>query len=502
MKGSAPNRVIVIGAGLGGLSAAVALAGAGFAVTVCEKNPRPGGKLNLLQTEGFSFDLGPSILTLPAVFRAVFATASRRLEDYLAFVPVTPHWRNFFEDGTVFDFHPDPEEMRRELSKLGGGLEEPFRRFLRYSKAQYDAVDAAYFATGAEGALEMIRRCPLRRILRLDLLRTMDGAVRRFLPDPRLRDACDFFIKYVGSSALAAPAFMNMLPNVQFEFGLWYVKGGMYEIARALERLLGELGAELRLNAEVARILVRGGRAAGVVLADGTELTADYVVSNLEVIPALRKLLPADPRLLRRLERRFPPACSGLVIHLGTNRRFPALAHHNFFFARDQRKHFRAVFEEGKLPEDPTLYVVAPSRTDPSVCPLGGDNVKILPHIPPLKLPRAYTRDDYLRLRDRVIAKVERMGCAGLKASAAVEHVWTPEDIERNYLSNGGSIYGVLTDRRRNFGFKAPKASPRYPNLFFVGGSVNPGGGMPMVLMSGLGAAAAVRERSGGRPGR
>ena len=498
MKTSARGRVVVIGAGLGGLSAAVSLAGAGYSVTVCEKNAQAGGKLNLLRTEGFSFDMGPSILTLPAVFRAVFASASRRLEDYLTLVPVTPHWRNFFEDGAAFDFHPDPAEMGRQLGRLGPGLEEPFRRFLLYSKRQYDAVDAAYFATAADGPGEMLRRSSLRQILRLDLLRTMDSAVRRFLPDRRLRDACDFFIKYVGSSALDAPAFMNMLPNVQFEFGLWYVQGGMYEIARALSRLLGELKTELRFNAEVVRISVRGERAAGVVLADGAELPADYVVSNLEVIPAVRTLLPPNPRLLHRLERRFPPACSGLVVHLGTKRTFPALAHHNFFFARDQRKHFRSVFREGILPEDPTLYVVAPSRTDPSVCPPGGDNIKVLPHIPPLREKRIYTRDNYLRLKDRVIEKLERMGLQGLKESAVVEHVWTPEDIERNYRSNGGSIYGVLTDRWRNFGFKAPKVSSRYHNLYFVGGSVNPGGGMPMVLMSGLHAAAAIRGRAAG----
>lgn len=494
MNEKSGQTVVVIGAGLGGLAASVALAGQGYRVTLCEKNPRPGGKLNLLEREGYSFDMGPSILTLPQVFREVFAAGGENLESCLSLVPVRPHWRNFFEDGTVFDLVPEPERMSRELGKLKPGLDEDFQDFLRYSKRQYDAVADAYFATAADTPFQMLRRCRPGRIAALDLWRTMDGAVRRRLTEPKLGDVMDFFIKYVGSSALQAPAFMNMLPNVQFEFDLWYVKGGMYEIARALSGLLGKLGGVLRCHSEVLEITIRGEKASGVRLADGEQIEADWVVSNLEVIPTLRRLLPPDPGLLRRWEHRFPPACSGLVIHLGTNRPFPALAHHNFFFSADQKLHFRSVFEKGVLPEDPTLYVVAPARTDPSVCPEGCDNIKVLPHIPPLGGENEYSRNDYLQLKDLVLEKLERMGLSGLRESVVVEHVWTPEDIESKYYSNRGSIYGVVADRWKNFGFKAPKVSPRYPNLFFVGGSVNPGGGMPMVLMSGLRAAAAISQ--------
>lgn len=487
------NRgAIVIGAGLGGLAAACALAGAGRRVTVCEKNDRPGGKLNLLETGGFSFDMGPSILTLPKIFDEVFRRAGRTRRDYLKFVPVIPHWRNFFEDGTVFDLTPDPKETVRQLDRLGPGLTEPFRRFLDYSKRQYDAVNAAYFETAADNAFQMLRRAPLRQILRQDFRRTMDAAVRRRLPHPHLRDTMAFFIKYVGSSALRAPAFMNMLPNVQYEFGLWYVEGGMYAIARALEKVLKELGVELRYGCRVAKIPVRDGRAEGVILEDGSRIEGDWVVSNMETIPAHRELLPPDPKYLRRLNKKFGPACSGLVIHLGTDRVYPQLAHHNFFFSADQREHFRSVFEEGRIPDDPTLYVVAPSRTDPSVCPEGSDNIKILPHIPPLSEEHNPGEEAYLELKERVLDKMERMGLAGLRKSAVVEHVWTPKDILANYLSTGGSIYGAVTDIRKNSGFKAPKVSPRYRNLYFVGGSVNPGGGMPMVLMSGLRAGDAI----------
>ena len=492
--GNESPRVIVIGAGLGGLSAACSLAGAGFRVTVCEKNERAGGKLNLLKTGGFSFDMGPSILTLPHIFDEVFQRAGRDRQDYLTFVAVRPHWRNFFEDGTVFDLTPDPEETDRQLRKLGPDLNEPFQRFLRYSKKQYDAVDGAYFKTAADNLRQMIRHSSHRQVMKQDFWRTMAYAVRRKLPHPHLRDTMNFFIKYVGSSASRSPAFMNMLPNIQYEFGLWYVEGGMYSIARALETVLNELGVEIRYRSRVTKIMVDEGRANGVILEDGTRLESDYVVSNMEAIPAHRDLLPPDPRYLRRLKRKYPPACSGLVIHLGTDRVYPQLAHHNFFFSRNQKEHFRSVFTKGEIPDDPTLYVVAPSRTDPSVCPEGTDNIKILPHIPPLSEGEPIDDKAYLQLKERVLDKLERMGLEGLRESAVVEHIWTPKDILANYLSTGGSIYGAVTDVWKNYGFKAPKVSPRYPNLYFAGGSVNPGGGMPMVLMSGMRAADAIQN--------
>ncbi len=232
--------------------------------------------------------------------------------------------------------------------------------------------------------------------------------------------------------------------------------------------------------------------------ADGTtaSLEADYVVSNMEVIPAMRKLLDSPPATMRKL-RRFKPSCSGIVLHLGLDRVYPQLAHHNFFYSKDLHAHFRRVFREGKLPDDPTLYVVAPTRTDPSQAPPGCDNIKILPHIPPLDERRPTTREDYLALKEICLDKLERMGLPDLRRHIVVEDFWTPFDIEARYGSNRGSIYGVACDRRSNFAFKAPKQSSRFRNLFFVGGSVNPGSGMPMVTLGGLHVARMIAEQNG-----
>ncbi|MGE9271184.1 MAG: phytoene desaturase family protein [Verrucomicrobiales bacterium] len=482
------GKIVVVGSGLGGLSAAISLRSEGYEVEILEKNSQVGGKLNVREIDGFTFDLGPSIFTLPQIFRDLFARAGKRMEDYIELQKVSPQWRNVFEDGLVFDLFEDPERMRREMAKLEGSAEGHWRDlqgFLDYARNQYRSVERGYFQQGLDNVWEMIRFYGLLGLGReMDWRHTMAESIERKFRSPHLRHIFEYFIKYVGSSARDAPGYMNMMPIIQFDYGLWYVKDGMYQLARGLERLLKEQEISVKLNTEVREIVKNGNQVTGVMTALGDRLDADYVVCNMEVIPAYQKLLREPPRFLKKFAK-FAPACSGLVIHLGTDRVYPQLAHHNFFYSSDQKKHFHSVFQKGELPEDPTIYLVAPTRTDASKAPEGCDNIKILPHIPPILPHRSVTVDDYVALKDRVLDKLERMGLSNLRKHTVVEDVLTPFDIESMYGSNGGSIYGVVSDWKKNRAFKAPKQSKKYENLFFTGGSVNPGGGMPMAVLCG-----------------
>jgi diapolycopene oxygenase len=479
----AAKRVAVVGAGLGGISAAISLAQEGYAVTLFDKNRQIGGKLNELKADGFTFDLGPSILTLPHLFRRLFERSGKRMEDYVAIRPLRPHWRNFFEDGTVVDLHPEPDKMAAQLAKIG---EDPadFQRFLKYSADLYELINEGFFEQGLDNSAEFRDYYGLWRFPGFDLFRNMHQSVARHVKTRYMRDILDYFIKYVGSSAYRAPAFMNCLPHIQFEHDLWYVDGGLYNIARGLGRLLEEVGVEVRLGAEIEAIRKVGGRVDAVQVRGEEPIPFDVVVSNMEVVPAYTRLLKEDPEFLRGLER-FEPACSGLILDIGVEGRYPQLAHHNFLYSNDQKKHFETVFRKRELPADPTIYLVAASRSDPSVAPDGCECLKILPHIPYIDEQRPLTRDDYAAFRDVVLDKLERMGLRDLSKRTIFEHFWTPLDIAEQYYSNKGSIYGVVSDRWKNLGFKAPKQSVRYENLFFVGGSVNPGGGMPMVVLCG-----------------
>jgi diapolycopene oxygenase len=478
------KKVVVIGAGLGGMSAAISLAAAGYAVEIFEKNEKVGGKLNLLQAHGFSFDLGPSILTLPHIFEALFARAGQKFTDLVPLRALDPQWRNFFEDGMTFDLFFDQDKMRAEVRRFDQTSEKGFFEFLQYSEKLYTLIDKGYFQQGLDTISDFKRFYPLRDIVHFDLLRTMHQGVSRFVKNTKIIDVLDFFIKYVGSSAYAAPGFMNLMPTIQFKYKLWYVEGGMYQIAIAMQKVIEALGIRLHLQAEVTQILREHNRVKGIQLQTGERIDADYIVSNMETIPAYQRLLREDPAFLKTLER-FEPACSGLILDLGVQGKYPQLAHHNFFFSQHQKDHFATVFKQKKLPDDPTIYLVAASKTDPTVAPEGCEALKILPHIPYINADNPYTREDYIQFKERILQKLERMGLTDLKKNTIFEHVWTPLDIQQQYYSNQGSIYGVVCDRWKNFALKTPKQSSKYPNLFFVGGSVNPGGGMPMVILCG-----------------
>jgi diapolycopene oxygenase len=488
------KKVIVIGAGLGGLSAAISLRQSGYEVAVFEKNPKIGGKLNVLKERGYSFDLGPSILTLPEFFDRLFQRSGRQMADYIHIRPLRPHWRNFFEDGTVVDLYPEQDRMAAEARKVGEPPEN-VQRFLEYSGNLFDLVNSGYFQQGLDNWRQFARHYGLWQFLKFDLFRSMHQAVAASFKTRYFCDIFDYFIKYVGSSAYRAPAFMNCMPTIQFRYDLWYVDGGLYNIAIGFQRFMDELGITVHLNSEVTEIRNDGSKVTGIV-ANGSFHPADIVVSNMEVIPAYEKLLKESKPFVDALQKRFEPACSGLVIDLGLDCQYPQLAHHNFFFSGDQRDHFRAVFEEHRLPHDPTIYLVTASRTDPTVAPAGCDCLKILPHIPYLDDQRPLTRDDYLKYKEVVLEKLERMGLRDLRKHVAFEHVWTPIDIQARYYSNRGSIYGVVSDRWKNLAFKAPKQSVKYSNLFFVGGSVNPGGGMPMVILCGQNVARQIAAQS------
>ncbi|MEI6480040.1 MAG: phytoene desaturase family protein [bacterium] len=479
------KKVVVIGAGLGGISAAASLASKGYDVEIFEKNSHVGGKLNLLKKDGFSFDLGPSILTLPHLFQKLFDEAGKKMEDYVSIQPLRPHWRNFFEDGIVIDLTPDMKEMKLSNPTLSNQDIVELEKYLEYSKGLYDFAERGYFKAGLDTLWEVITFYnPFSLLKSVNIFSTLHEKTHKYISNSYLQTIMDFFIKYVGSSAYNAPAILGLLAHVQFKYDLWYVDGGLYNLAKGLEKLLLDIDVKIHLNSEIVKLEKNGGKIIRALLASGEYVEADIFISDMEIIPAYLKLTNEPADFIATYEKKFEPACSGLVLYLGVDREYPQLAHHNFFFSQNPKEHFRSVFDKKILPDDPTIYLVAPARTDKSQAPAGCENIKILPHIPYLQ-DKPFTAKDYSDLRDRVLIKLEKMGLTDLRKHIITEDMWTPEDIEKNYYSNRGAIYGVVSDKKKNLGFKAPKESTLYKNLYFVGGSVNPGGGMPMAVLSG-----------------
>jgi len=480
------KEVVIIGAGLGGMSAAISLAKESrFKITLVEKNAHLGGKLNVLEKDGFSFDLGPSIFTMPHIFEDLFTMHGKLMENYFELVPVRPHWRNFFEDATVIDLTDKIDDMIKNHKIEQKDIDE-LKAFLKYAEKVYDFSDKTYFQHQSERKLDTLKYYnPIKIIKDADMFHTMDEGVRNYISNPYMIDILNFFIKYVGSSPYDAPAILNLLPYIQWKFDLWYVKDGMFNLSKGLEKLIHELNIKVIKDVEVKSVEKSSNQIHYVRLSNDKTLQADIVVSNMEVIPFYKTITKEKPEFIKPYEEKYGPACSGFALHLGVDKTYPQLAHHNFFFSNEPRVHFDKIFHKHQLTDDPTIYLVAPMKTDPSQGPKNHEIIKILPHIPVLDEDKPFTDEEYAKFKDYVLDKLERMGLKDLRKHIVTEELWTPDTIQSMYYSNRGAIYGVVSDKAKNMGFKTPKRSEKYKNLFFVGGSTNPGGGMPMVVLSG-----------------
>ncbi len=492
------KQVVVIGAGIGGLATAIRLARAGFRVTVLEKNERVGGKMNIVQRNGYTFDTGPSLLTMPFIVEELFRSVGHRVEDYLQLVQVEPLCRYRWPDGTHLDASTHPDRMRAAIATLRQGDAEAFPRFMQHGKRLYDAAAEAFlyqplWSLGLQGVLRNLRLVP--RLVHLDPFRTYNTAVSSFFHDRRLQQLFNRFATYNGSSPYRAPATLLIIPYIEFAFGGWYIAGGIYRLTEALLRLAQSLGVVVQTNAPVARIVVEHMTARAVVLASGEEIRADVVVSNADVDYTYRSLLGLNGRQATS----YDPSLSGLVLMLGVRQRFPSLQHHNIFFSSDYRAEFNALVEHRTIPSDPTVYVCNTCFSDPQHAPEGGSNLFVLVNAPPLDGPSSARRHNWSawgrEYRRIILDKLSSMGIRIEDEKIEVEEMITPADFESRYHAWRGTLYGMSSNSRRSAFVRHRNTSSRIGNLYFVGGSVHPGGGIPLVLLSGKHAADLILRR-------
>ncbi|HVE59833.1 MAG TPA: phytoene desaturase family protein [Pyrinomonadaceae bacterium] len=478
------KNIIIIGAGLGGLSAACRLAKAGFSVTVLEKNEAVGGKVNFVESGGYKFDTGASLLTMRHVLEDLFEFCGKRVEDYLEIVPLEPICRYFWTDGAQFDASQNIERTEREIEKLAPEDALNFRTYLADSKQKYEIAERTFLAKSLNDLPKLLRTKYLPDLLKISTLKTLDKHNASYFKSAKLQQIFNRFATYNGSSPFETPATFALIPFVEFGLGAWYVRGGMYEIPRALERLAKELGVKIFTGAEVEKIVVENKKAVGVKVG-GEIRNADTVISNADAVETYRNLLP-----VKKYQNR-EPSCSGFVLLLGTRKKFPQLAHHNIFFSDDYRAEFDALFKKKIPAPNPTIYICATSRTDETQSPEGHENLFVLVNAP-------YTNDkinwqtEGKSYRDLVIRKLENFGLEGLEDSIDFEQIITPEDFEKKYRANRGSIYGISSNGIFSAFLRVPNRSREIENLYFVGGATHPGGGIPLVLLSGKMAAESI----------
>ena len=495
-------RIAVIGSGLGGLAAAVTLAARGYEVEVFEKNPWLGGKAAVLEEEGFRFDMGPTILIRPSVLRRIFSEAGKKLEDYLDMVRLDPQWRCFFDDGLVLDLEDNLQTMAMSLDKLTPGMGEGFLRFQELSEQLHTISNKFFFwrpvgsmrdTLDLKGAFSI---AVLKDVMRMRLGRTVAGTIREFIPDARVAQMLDHYTQYVGSSPDASPAILCAIGHMQSEEGIWYPKGGTRAVPEALVKLGRELGVRYHVSTEVERLVIEGGKIAGLVVA-GETLRFDAVVSNEDAVRTYRELVQGEPASRFDKERSYEPACSGVVLYLGLKKRYEHLAHHCFVFSRDPEEEFRHIYDLGQLAPDPTCYLASTARTEAVTAPEGGDALYVLVHTPYLR-PEHDWDAMFPAYRQVILDKLKRSaGMPDLEERIVFERALTPRDIHERYKVLNGAIYGLSSHGRWNGAFKPSNLRRDLEGLFLAGGAAHPGPGMPMVLMSGWIAADALDQKFG-----
>ncbi len=495
--------VAVIGAGLGGLAAACTLGARGYRVALYERNGWFGGKAAQLSREGFRFDMGPTILTVPTVLRRIFAEAGRDMNEYLELVRLDPQWKCFFDDGSVLELKESVSQMCEALRAFTteGGSSAGYRRFINYSRELHEISERFFFWRSVGGLRDMfdarsaLNLATLRDVLRLKMGRSVAGVIRKHTPDARVAQMLDHFTQYVGSSPFGSPAVLCAIAHMQTAEGVWYPMGGTRAVPESLARLAGELGVEMYAGVGVERIIVRNGRAESIRLSDGSTRHVAAVVSNMDAVRTHRELLPehiAEPFLRRRT---YEPACSGVVLYLGLRKAYDHLAHHSFVFSRDAHEEFDWIYRKGEPAPDPTVYLAAPARTEPCVAPPGGEALYALVHTPYLRDHHDWSRGGalYEGYRRTILDKLRR--CAGMTdidKRIVFEESLTPRDIHERYGVLRGAIYGLASHGTVLGAFKPGNRSPDVRGLYLAGGAAHPGPGMPMVMMSGWIAADAL----------
>ncbi len=472
------KRVVIIGGGLGGLSVAIRLAAAGRKVVVCERGSSFGGKMNLWEERGFRFDTGPSLITMPWVFAEVFEAAGKRIEDYLEVIPVNPICEYIFADGTKFTYTSSLPDWLETVRRIEPRDVDGFLRFMKLGARLYQVSKETF-----------LRRRPL------DWPRRTDSSVLKHMPwrygwgnyhktiaahfsSPHLRQLYDRYPTYVGSSPYRSPATLAVIPYIEYSFGGWYVRGGLYRIVESFIEVARELGVELISGAEVVSIDHSEKRVTGVRLEGGTRIDADLVVMNGDASYASRMLGEASGGLPHG-ER----SMSGLVFLLGIGRTIPEMHHHAIYFSGDYRREFSELFDTRCFPTDPTVYVNAPSRSDRSVVPGEGESLFIMANAP-ANDHDAWDAEQIAEARRRVFGRLRSSGFPDLEKDIVVEDVWTPNRIGARYLMPGGAIYGTHSHGWKNAFLRPGNKDRRYRGLYYVGGSTHPGGGTPTVLLS------------------
>jgi len=474
------DRVVVVGAGLGGLACALHLAAAGRQVTVIEREAVPGGRAGRLSVDGYDFDTGPTVLTMPELIAEPLAAVGEKLSDWLELTPLSPAYRAFYPDGSTLDVKTDTVQMAAEISRVCGPREaDGYLRFVEFARDLWRLERNNFIDRNLDTPLDLMN-VSLLKLLGMGGFRRLQSKINQYFRDPRTQRVFSFQAMYAGLAPHDALAIYAVIAYLDSVAGVFYPKGGMHAVPKAMAGAAEKHGVRFRYETTVARVETTNGRATAVITEGSERIPADVVVLNPDLPIAYRDLLP-ESRRHRKLK--YSPSC--VVLHIGSSRSYSKTAHHNIHFGTAWKGTFDEVIRQGLLMSDPSLLVTNPSHTDPSVAPAGRQTYYVLAPTPNLDVaPLDWSGGLGRRYADELTGVLEQRGYLGFRDGIEVERVVTPDDWAAQGMAAGTPFASSHTFTQTG-PFRPGNLHPTLPNVVFTGSGTQPGVGVPMVLISG-----------------
>ncbi len=476
-------KAIVIGSGIAGISSAIRLATEGVEVEIFETNPYPGGKLTAFNQEGFRYDAGPSLFTLPELVDDLFVLAGKNPREYFNYeqVDITCHY--FYEDGTHIRAFADKNKLKEEIDRKLGGYGSNALRFLKESARIFELTADIFLKKSLHRFKNYLSSEVLKALVKahtLHLTSSMNQVNQKYLKDEKLVQLFNRYATYNGSSPYLAPGILTLIPHLEFNIGTFFPKGGMHQITLSLVGLAEMMGATFHYHQKVDRIELNHNKVMGVRIKEEI-IPADLVVSNMDIVPTYKKLLPElkEPRQVIEQER----SSSALIFYWNINKEFPQLHLHNIFFSRDYDAEFQAIFQKFELYDDPTVYVHISSKLNVEDAPEGMENWFVMINVP---CNVGQDWDAFIKsAREHILKKVSRLLGEEIAPFIIGESILEPRTIESKTSSYRGSLYGASSNHWLSAFIRHPNFHSKVKGLYFCGGSVHPGGGIPLSILSG-----------------
>jgi phytoene desaturase len=478
------KKALIIGAGIAGIATAIRLAVKGFQVEVFEANNYPGGKIFEFEQDGFRFDAGPSLFTMPQYVDELFELAGKDTSQFFQYQKLETASKYFYADGSQLTAYVDEQKFKGEVEKLIGGG-DALEKYFKNSSKIYQITNSVFLEQSLHRLKAYLSRDTVRSILRLpqiDAFRTMHEANKDFFTDKRLVQYADRYATYNGSNPYQAPATLNVIPHIEQHFGAYFPDKGMYSIITSLMQLAESIGVKFHYNSPVTEIILTDKKAVGIKVDNEEIIDADIVVSNMDVWFTYHKLLSDHPHLQPQKILNQERSSSALIFYWGIKKQFSGLDLHNIFFSGDYKAEFGHIWQEQGICEDPTVYVNISSKLKTDDAPVGCENWFVMINAPSNK---GQNWDELIKVaKENILKKLSRILKTNIAELIVCEFILDPRSIESRTSSYQGSIYGTSSNSRFAAFLRHANRSSKIKNLYFCGGSAHPGGGIPLCLLS------------------